>query len=83
MIVVDTSALMAILLDEPQADACMAALEEARDLTMSTATMAEALIVADRRGVGEDMRRLLDGLGFEFEAPSRHEAERVADAYAR
>ncbi len=83
MIVVDTSALMAILLGEPEAETCMAVLEKTRSLTISTATVAEALIVADRRGVGAEMRRLLDGLGFEFEAPSRHEAQRVAEAYAR
>ena len=46
MIAVDTSALMAILLDEPQADACMAAIEEADKLLISAGTMAEALIVA-------------------------------------
>ena len=65
MIVVDTSALMAILLDEPEADACVAAIEVDDQLLISTATAAEALIVADRRGVGEEMGRLLDGLGFE------------------
>ncbi len=40
MIVVDTSALMAIVLDEPTADACVAALEAEDDLLMSAGTMA-------------------------------------------
>ena len=43
MIAVDTSALMAILLGEPEADACAKALEEADVLRISTATVAEAL----------------------------------------
>lgn len=83
MIVVDTSALMAILLGEREADACMTLLEKTRSLAISTVTVAEAMIVADRRGVGAEMRRLFEGLDFGFEAPSQHEAERVADVYAR
>jgi ribonuclease VapC len=54
MMAVDTPALMAIILDEPAAPACMAALE-AEDW---------ALIVAARRNVGVEMARLIDGLGF-------------------
>lgn len=45
MIVVDTSALMAIILDEPQAEACMTALEADDELLVSAGTVAEALIV--------------------------------------
>ena len=68
MMAVDTSALMAILLDEPQAEACMDALETAGAPATSAGTMAEALVVADRRGLGQEMRRLLDGLAFEVES---------------
>lgn len=63
MIVVDTSALMAILLGEPEAGACMGALSTADALLISAGTAAEALIVADRRSVGPEMRRLVDELG--------------------
>ena len=52
MIAVDTSALMAILLNEPEAEACVGALEGEDRLTISAGTVAEALIVADRRGLG-------------------------------
>ena len=48
MIVVDTSALMAIVLDEPQAETCMAAIEAADGLLISAGTVAEALIVRYR-----------------------------------
>jgi ribonuclease VapC len=54
MIAVDTSALMAIVLNEPQADACIAALSAEDDLIISAGTVAEALIVSTRRNVGEE-----------------------------
>ena len=49
MIAVDASALMAILLSEPEGDACAAALEAEPHVLISAGTMAEALIVAARR----------------------------------
>jgi ribonuclease VapC len=52
MIAVDTSVLMAILLDEPEADACIAALEAEDGLLICAGTVAEALIVSARRNVG-------------------------------
>lgn len=63
MIVVDTSALMAILLDEPDGGACMDALSTSEALSISAGNVSEALIVADRRGCGPEMRRLIYGLG--------------------
>lgn len=83
MIVVDTSALMAILLDEPEAAACMEALSTAEALSISAGTVAEALIVADRRGCGQEMRRLLDGLGIGVLPVTPAMARQVADAYGR
>jgi len=83
MIVVDKSALMAILLGESESDACMDVLEGDATLAISAGTVAEALIVADRRGLGEEMRRLIDGLGFEISPVTPSSARLVADAYAR
>lgn len=83
MIVVDTSALMAIVLNEPEADAVAAALEQADGIAMSAATVAEALIVARRRGAGDVMSRLIDGLGAQIAPVSRDVAAEVADAYDR
>lgn len=82
MIAVDTSALMAVL-DEASADECMTAISSADALLISAGTVAEALVVADRRNVGEDMRELIDGLGFEVVPVSRASAERIAAAYDR
>jgi ribonuclease VapC len=81
--VVDTSALMAILLREAEADACTAALDRDADLAMSAATVAEALIVAGRRGLGGQMEQLIAGLGIEIVAVTAAEARRVAAAYDR
>ena len=83
MIAVDSSALMAIVLDEPEAGRCIAALAVADDLLISAGTVAEALIVAGRREVGEPMERLLDGLGFEVVSVTRASARRIVEAYAR
>jgi ribonuclease VapC len=83
MIVVDTSALMAIVLNEAEADACAAALVAEDRLLISAGTLAEALIVAARRNVGEQMQRLLDGLGFEVVDVTPAAARRIAEAYGR
>lgn len=81
MIAVDTSALMAILLNEPEADACAAALEAEEKLLISAGTVAEVLIVAARRNVGEEMERLIEGLGFEIVSVTPASARRIAQAY--
>ena len=83
MIAVDTSALMAIVLGEAEADACIAALEIEDDILISAATIAEALIVAAHRNVGDEMAKLIDGLGFNAVAVTPAAARRVALAYAR
>jgi ribonuclease VapC len=83
MIAVDTSALMAILLDEPHAERCMAALEAEPEVLISAGTVAEALIVSAMRNVGEEMARLIDGLGFDIVGVTPASARRVAAAYAR
>jgi ribonuclease VapC len=83
MIAVDTSALKAIVLDETQAEACIAALEAEKDILISAATVAEALIVSERRNVGEEVANLVEGLGFEIVDVTRATARRVAQAYAR
>ena len=82
MIAVDTSTLMAIVLGEPDADACIAVLEAETDLMISAGTVAEALIVAARRNVADEMERLIDGLGFEIVSVTSASARRIAQARA-
>lgn len=83
MIAVDTSALMAILLNEPEADACVAILATDSGLVISAGTVAEALIVAERRNLGKEMARLIDGLGFTVASVTEASSRRIADAYGR
>ena len=83
MIAIDTSALMAIVLGEAAADPCMRALETEAELVISAGTVAEALIVAARRNVGDEMSRLIDGLGLDIVSVTPASARRVAAAYSR
>ncbi|MCE7030265.1 type II toxin-antitoxin system VapC family toxin [Jiella avicenniae] len=83
MIVLDTSALMGILLAEPEAEACTVALERADRVLISAGTLAEALIVAARRGFGPQMENLILDIGPEVAAVDRAAAEGAAKAYAR
>ena len=83
MIAVDTSALMAIALGEAEADACIGILETEIQVVISAGTVAEALMVAARRNLGEEMTRLIDGLGFEVASVTAASARRVAAAYAQ
>jgi ribonuclease VapC len=83
VIAVDTSALMAIVLGDLAADACIAALEAEDDVVISAGTLAEALIVATRRNVGQEVENLIDGLGFQVVTVTPTSARRVAQAYER
>ncbi|MDX3911035.1 MAG: type II toxin-antitoxin system VapC family toxin [Sphingobium sp.] len=81
MIVIDTSAIMAILLNEPEADACIAAIEAEDRLAISAGTLAETLIVAGRRNVGQEASRLIEGLGIEIASVTPATAWQAALAY--
>jgi ribonuclease VapC len=83
MIAVDTSALMAIVLDEPEAGSCITALEAEDEILISAGTIAESLIVAARRNVRDEIASLIDGLGFNAVAVTPASARRIALAYER
>ena len=83
MIAVDTSALMSILLNEPEAPSCTEALATNDRIVISAATVAEALIVAERLGLGVEMAGLIEGLGLETVRVSLAVARQVADAHAK
>lgn len=83
MIVVDSSALMAYLLDEPEGAACEAVFESGQHLLISAGTLAEALIVARPRGIAHEVRRMVDRNGIEVVPVTAVTADRMADAYAR
>lgn len=79
-VVLDTSALAAVVLGEPDADAYLAVMQEHRgDLHVSAATAVEAGIVIEaKQGVEatEDLRRLVQLLGIAL-APFDSEQARV------
>jgi ribonuclease VapC len=83
VIAVDTSALMAIVLDELEADACVAALENQQEVLISAGTVAEVLIVAAHRNVNEEVTNIIDGLGIDVVPVTPAAARRIAQAYQR
>lgn len=83
MIAVDTSALMAVILDEPKAASCIAALANAGEVLISAGTLAEALIVSARRNVREEMSRVIEDFGLKVVTVTPVTARRVSLAYDR
>lgn len=83
MIAVDTSAVMAFLLNEPAADACLAALGADGEKLVSAGTLAELLAVAGRRNRTDEVFRLLDELDFTVVPLTAASARRVGDAYSQ
>jgi ribonuclease VapC len=83
VIAVDTSALMAIVLGEPEADACIAALEAEDEILISAGTVAEALIVSAHRNVDAEVESMIDRLGFEIVTVTPAAAWRIAEAYRK
>ena len=74
---------MAIVLAEPQAEACIAALETQSQVLISAGTVAELLIVANARNVGQEVVSLIDGLGLDVVTVTPAAARRIAGAYAQ
>ena len=74
---------MAIVLDEPEAENCGRVFTTGDEILLSAGMLAEALIVADRRGVGGVMRTLVERLGLVIVPLGGPDALRVADAYTR
>src|ERR1700761_9120632 len=83
MIVVDTSAFIAVALDEPAAEACSDIMAQADEIVVWAGPLAEALIVAGRRNVGPAMERLITGLGCQVVPVTELDAFKVAEAYAQ
>ena len=81
MIVVDTSALLAIALAEPNAAKVNDALQRAEAIALSAATLAETLVVAGRRGRAAPVANLLADLDAEIVPVSEEFAFLVAQAY--
>jgi ribonuclease VapC len=81
MIVVDTSALLAIVLGEAKSDDCIEALQSNAEVLISAGTVAEALIVAARRRVSGPMASLFERFDFEIVPVTPASALRIGKAY--
>jgi ribonuclease VapC len=81
VIAVDTSALMAIVLNTPEADDCEVALAADDNVVISAGTLAEAFIVASQRNLGTEMASLIDRLGCTVVSVTLATSKRVAQAY--
>jgi ribonuclease VapC len=82
LIVVDTSALMAILLREAGWEACSEAIAKADSALLSAGTMAEAAVVAGQRDLGPELVKLIDAAGIVAVPVTAADAIRVGDAYS-
>jgi ribonuclease VapC len=83
LIAVDTSALMAIAAKESEAAACLSAIAGDPEVLISAGTIAEALIVAGRRGISQEMAELFASYEFIIVDVTEASARRIAAAYAR
>jgi ribonuclease VapC len=83
LIVLDTSALVAILQGEPEAAQMRDRIGRAEGLFISAGTAAEAMIVAGQRGFRSSLEAMLLKFGVEIVPVTAIEIGRVADAYAR
>jgi ribonuclease VapC len=83
VIVVDTSALIEIIVDGDQAQACMDALENADRIYISAGTMVECLIVAFGRKAEQPLRDLFDFFGLRVEPVTAARAQAAGAGYRR
>jgi len=83
LIVVDTSALIAIILKEADAVLCRDVLRDSDDNLISAGTLAEAMIVASGRGIYDEMDELVSGNDLQIVDVTATTSRLVADAYRR
>lgn len=82
MIVVDTSALIAILKLEAMSDVCSTALSADQNVLMSAGTLVEARIVAIRGGRLHDLDAMIDATVTKIIPVTRERAIAISNAYS-
>jgi len=82
-VIIDSSALLAVVNGESRATEVIEACMSADQLRMSTATWVEVFAVADRRdpAVSARLEALIDHLGVQLESVTAAQAERARQAY--
>lgn len=83
MIVVDTSALLAVLLLEADAGRIKEILESEDRVIMSAGTLSEALIVALQKNLRMDLELLLERIKVHVYTLNKAHSKFVADAYSK
>jgi ribonuclease VapC len=81
VIVLDGSALFAILLHEAERDRCAAILEREQAILLSAASLSEILIVAMSKNALTPAQDMLTGLDPEVIPVTEQRAHTVSDAY--
>ena len=84
--IVDTSAVLAILFNEPDAERCASAIASATSRRMSVATLVEASIVLESRGgpaSGYELDAFLEEAGIELEPVTATQAQAARRAWRR
>jgi len=81
MIVIDTSALVAMLLLEPEAEICDTVFKRENTILISAGTVVEALIVARRNGIKKQMMELLASPAITIIDVTPARARLAAEAY--
>lgn len=83
MIVIDTSAIMAILLKEPTLKSILDVLQTERDVFISAGTLSEVLIMGNVRGVNSELREFLAAYPLHVVAVVGETAQAIGQAYRR
>ncbi len=83
MIVLDTSALVAILRGEPEAARLRLRIARGEALIMSAGTAVEALVLAGQRGFRPELESTLKEFAVDIVTLLAADVAQVADAYAR
>ena len=83
MIVVDTSALIAVVREEPLGPACLEAIHHDPEALISAGTVAETLIVGSGRGYRFLLQGLIEDFALRIEPVTPTSAQRIGEIYYR
>ena len=81
--IVDTSALIAILRREPEADQFTELLLAASDVRISAGTLIEAHLVAERDGGSAELEEMIEAIGAEIVAADAGQIRLALDGFRR
>lgn len=82
MIVIDTSAIMAMLFTEPEGPSCLDVVNREREICISAGTLSEAKVVAAGRAVQVELDQLLEVIRPEVVPVTGETARSIGEAYA-